>query len=558
MELFLNPAMPTYAGGLGILAGDTIRTAADMGIPAVGVTLLHRKGYFRQHLDAAGNQWETDSVWSPEQHLEKLPNRVQVTLGGRQVQVQAWRYLVKSEFGHSVAVYLLDTALPENSPWDQTLTDTLYGGDAGYRLSQETILGFGGIAMLRALGYHTVQAYHINEGHSSLITLALMEEYTWGRSLKDIEATEIDGVSRHCVFTTHTPLSAGHDEFPMDLVRSVLGDERADFLIKTGCSNGSLNMTHLALCFSRYVNGVSMRHEEVTKNMFANHRISAITNGVHAVTWTAPSFRRLFDSFIPQWRRDNLYLKYAVRIPLEEIRKSHMEAKQELFAEIERRTCKRLNPNVLTIGFARRAAEYKRHDMLFQDIERLRRIARDNGGLQIIYGGKAHPRDIASKDMIKRIFSAGEALQDSIPVIYLEEYDVTLGKYICSGVDLWLNTPHKPQEASGTSGMKAALNGIPTLSILDGWWVEGHIEGGTGWAIGDSYQSEPDRDQEVASLYDKLERVIAPMYYRQPEQFATIMRSAIAHNGSYFNTQRMVSQYLQNAYLSGGAPPAAE
>lgn len=551
MELFLDPEMPTYAGGLGILAGDTIRTAADLGLPAVGVTLLHRKGYFRQHLDASGNQWETEAYWAPEKYLERPPIRVQVTLWGRPVHVQAWRYLVHSESGHSVPVYLLDTALPENSPWDQSLTDYLYGGDAGYRLSQEAVLGFGGIALLRALGYDTVQAYHMNEGHSSLLTLALLEDFNWGRSLSALEAADIERVSQHCVFTTHTPLSTGHDEFPIDLVGWVLGQERTAFLIKQGVANGVLNMTHLALHFSRYVNGVSMRHEEVTRHIFTNHRINAITNGVHAVTWTSPPFRRLFDHFIPQWRRDNLYLKYAVRIPLEEIRKSHLEAKQELFAEVETRTGICLDPHVLTIGFARRAAEYKRHDMLFHDIERLRQIARCSGGLQVIYGGKAHPRDIASKGMIKRVFDAARELQDCIPVVYLEEYDVALAKYVCAGVDLWLNTPYKPQEASGTSGMKAALNGVPTLSILDGWWIEGHIEGATGWAIGGSYHTEPNMEQEVLSLYDKLERIIVPMYYDQPEQFATVMRSAIAHNGSYFNTQRMVAQYLQNAYLPG-------
>lgn len=551
MELFLDPAMPTYAGGLGILAGDTIRTAADLGIPAVGVTLLHRKGYFQQHLDANGNQWETEAVWSPEKFLELMPPRVQVTVGGRQVQVQAWRYLVRSEFGNAVPVYLLDTALPENSPYDQSLTDTLYGGDAYYRLCQETILGFAGLSMLRALGYHAVQAYHMNEGHSSLVTMALLEEYTWGRSLNVLKPGEIESISMNCVFTTHTPLSTGHDEFPIGLVREVLGEERTGFLVEAQCcNNGLLNMTNLALNFSRYVNGVSMRHEEVTRNIFSDYQINAITNGVHAVTWTSPAFCRLFNRFIPQWRRDNLYLKYAVRIPLEEIQKSHAEAKQELLNEVERRTGRKLT-KVMTIGFARRAAEYKRHDMLFQDIERLKRIAQQSGGLQVIYGGKAHPRDIASKNLIQKVFWAAGVLGNSLPVVYLEEYDVALAKYVCSGVDLWLNTPQKPQEASGTSGMKAALNGVPTFSILDGWWIEGHIEGATGWAIGDSYQSETNREQEVISLYDKLERVIVPMYYEQPNQFAGIMRSAIAHNGSYFNTQRMVNQYLQNAYLSG-------
>ena len=550
MEVGVDSEMPTYSGGLGIVAGDTLRAAADLGLPAAGVTLLHRKGYFRQHLDTCGNQSETHAQWSPEEFLEKLPVMVQVAVAGRQVQVQVWRYLIRGEFGHSVPVYFLDTFVPQNTAWDQGLTDYLYGGDVWYRLCQEVILGFAGVAMLRALGYLEVQAYHMNEGHSALVTLALLEEQTWGRSLQAMDLAEREAVSRHCVFTTHTPLAAGHDEFSVDLVRRALGDERTNFLIEAQCcSNGVLSMTNLALSFSRYVNGVSMRHEEVARNIFSNHQVDAITNGVHAVSWTSPPFRKLYDRYIPQWRRDNLYLKYAIRIPLNEIRKAHSKAKQELLTEVERRTGMRLEPQVMTIGFARRAAEYKRHDLLYHDLERLRLMVGRGIRLQIIYGGKAHPRDEGGKVLIRKVFEAANALKNCIPVVYLEEYDVTLAKYVCSGVDLWLNTPQKPQEASGTSGMKAALNGVPTFSILDGWWIEGHIEGVTGWSIGDGWQSETNIDREATSLYNKLEQVIMPMYYEHPDQFASIMRSAIALNGSYFNAQRMVTQYLQNAYL---------
>jgi starch phosphorylase len=549
MEVGIEPEIPTYSGGLGIVAGDTLRAAADLGLRAAGVTLLHRKGYFRQHLDASGNQSEGETPWAPERFLEKLPLMVQVTVAGRQVQVQAWRYMIRGAFGHAIPVYFLDTSLPQNTPWDRCLTDHLYGGDAHYRLCQEVILGFAGVAILRALGHHQVQAYHMNEGHSALVTLALLEEQTWGRRLQTIKQAEREAVSRHCVFTTHTPLAAGHDEFPIGLVREALGDERTDFLIESQCcGNGALSMTSLALSFSRYINGVSMRHEEVARNTFLNHHIDAITNGVHAVTWTSPPFRELYDRHIPQWRRDNLYLKYAIRIPLDEIRTAHAQAKQELLTEVERRTGSHLDPQVMTIGFARRAAEYKRHDLLYHDLERLRLLVQHGHPLQIIYGGKAHPRDEGGKVLIRKVFQAASALENHIPVVYLEDYDVTLAKYVCSGVDLWLNTPQKPREASGTSGMKAALNGVPTLSVLDGWWIEGHIEGVTGWAIGDG-QPETNNDREASSLYDKLEQVIMPMYYEQPDQFASIMRSAIALNGSYFNAQRMVTQYVQNAYL---------
>ena len=550
MEFAVDPKMPTYSGGLGILAGDAVRAAADLGIPAVGITLLHRRGYFQQHLDSNGNQSESDVNWSPEEFLELLPPRVLINIAGRQVQVQAWRYIVHGEFGCSVPVYFLDTSLPENSPEDQSLTDYLYGGDARYRLCQEVILSFAGVAMLRALGHRVVQAYHMNEGHSALITLALLEEQSWGRSLNAMGAAEREAVIQHCVFTTHTPLPMGHDAFPINLVREVLGNERADFLMTSQCSNnGILSMTDLAIKYSCYINGVSMRHEDVSRTIFPNHKVNSITNGVHAMTWTSPAFRRLYDHFIPQWRRDNLYLKYALRIPLEEIRKTHTEAKLELLTEVERRTGMRLEPQVMTIGFARRATEYKRHDLLFYDLEQLRGIVRKGYPLQIIYGGKAHPRDEGGKALIKKVCEAASALKNCIPVVYLEEYDMSLAKNVCSGVDLWLNTPQKPHEASGTSGMKAALNGIPTFSVLDGWWIEGHVEGVTGWSIGDGWQSKSNTGQEAASLYNKLEQVIVPMYYEEPNQFASIMRSAIALNGSYFNAQRMVTQYLQNAYF---------
>lgn len=548
MEFGIDPNMPTYSGGLGVLAGDSIRAAADMGLPMVGITLLHRRGYFRQHLDSSGQQSESDVTWSPEQFMQLMPHQVLVNIAGRQVQVQAWRYMVRGEFGHTVPVYFLDTAIPGNTSWEQSLTEHLYLGDERYRLAQEAVLGLGGVAMLRALGYHAVQAYHMNEGHSALIVLALLEEQIWGYKLRAADSTEIEAVRKRCVFTTHTSVSSGHDVFHLDLVREVLGEERTNFLTAAGClSDNVLNMTNLALSFSRYVNGVSMRHEAVSRNIF-NHPIDSISNGVHATTWTSPAFQSLYDRHIPQWRRDNLYLRYAIGIPLDEVWRAHTVAKQELLAEVERLTGIRLNQDTMTLGFARRFTPYKRTDLLFHDLSRLGRIAQQVGPLQVICGGKAHPRDEGGKHLIRRVFEAASTLKDIIPVVYLEEYDIALAKYLCSGVDLWLNTPQKPQEASGTSGMKAALNGVPSLSVLDGWWIEGHVEGVTGWSIGDGWQSEANIELETVSLYDKLENIIVPMFYQQPDAFKAIMRSAISLNGSYYNAQRMMVQYWQNAY----------
>jgi starch phosphorylase len=555
MEVGVDPAMHTYSGGLGVLSGDTLRAAADLGVPVVAVTLLHRRGYFRQHLDRVGNQSEEDAPWCPGEFLTLLPVRVLVPISDHMVQVQVWRHDLRGQTGHIVPVLFLDTQLPENSADDRALTDHLYGGDDRYRLCQEVVLGIGGIAMLRALGFQPIRTYHMNEGHSALACLALIEEQTWGRRLN--VATELDreALSRRLVFTTHTPVSAGHDGFSLGLVREVLGDERADFLLSVNCCpDNALNMTRLALHFSGYINGVSMRHEEVSRSLFAEYSIESVTNGVHATYWTSPHFQALCDRFIPEWRRDNHYLRYAISIPTSDIWQAHAAAKNDLIEEVARRTQVRLRPGVMTLGFARRATAYKRTDLLFQDLGRLRQICRRVGPFQIVCAGKAHPRDEGGKALIRRIHEASRALGDIVPVVYLEEYDITLGKYLCSGVDLWLNTPQRPMEASGTSGMKAALNGVPSLSILDGWWIEGHIEGVTGWSIGDGWQADNSPINDATSLYDKLEYLILPMYYERPTAFAGIMRSCIALNGSYFNAQRMIVQYLQNAYLPASAP----
>ncbi len=543
MEVGFEPGIPTYSGGLGVLAGDTLRSAADLGIPMVAVTLLHRQGYFRQHLDALGNQTESPDLWNPEAILEPMAPRVSISLEGREVQVRAWRYLVSGLSGQ-VPIYFLDTALPENSPWDQTLTDFLYGGDDHYRLCQEVILGFGGVAMLKALGWEGKLIYHLNEGHSALLALSLLERQIEGRSDKIPQEADVEAIRKLCVFTTHTPVPAGQDQFSWEMVLHVLGPERAALLEATQSRfNTSLNMTYLALRFAHYINGVAMRHGEVSLGMFPRYPMNAITNGVHAITWTASPFRNLYDRRIPEWRHDNFYLRYGVGVPLHEIQQAHAEAKRGLLAEVEKSTGIRLPEDVITVGFARRATLYKRLDLLFSDPERLKLISRNVGPLQIICGGKAHPRDEGGKEIIRHIFRAAQLLGDTARVIYLDNYDMSLAQILCAGVDLWLNTPHKPLEASGTSGMKAALNGVPSLSVLDGWWIEGHVEGITGWSI-----EGGDSSSEITSLYDKLERVILPLFYGNPSGFAEVMRSAISLNGSFFNTQRMVSQYLNHAY----------
>jgi starch phosphorylase len=484
---------------------------------------------------------------------------VTVSIAGRKVRVRAWRYLIEGSTGHIVPVYLLDTSPAENTAWDQTLTDNLYGGDTYYRLCQEAILGIGGVEILPKLGHPHIGSYHMNEGHSALLGVALVEQRLGTRPLRSATDEDIQAVRHKIVFTTHTPVPAGHDQFTLDMVREVLGEDRAWAVHKTGaCPDGSLNMTRLALFSSRYINGVAMRHGEVSRSMFPQYSIRAITNGVHAATWTTAPFRLLYDRHIPEWKSDNLYLRYALGIPIEEIREAHLEAKKALVGEVQRRTGQVLDPSVMTIGFARRAATYKRGDLIFRDRDRLRWIARTVGGLQIVFGGKAHPRDGGGKELIRRIAEHARELQDQIRVVYVEDFDWQWAPLLYSGVDLWLNTPKRPQEASGTSGMKAALNGVPSLSILDGWWIEGCLEGVTGWGFADRPGLADDEAYEAGSLYHKLERIIVPMFYSNPDAYARVMRGAIAANGSFFNTHRMVSQYLDNAWFRDEVRELAE
>lgn len=554
MEIGLEPTVPTYSGGLGVLAGDTIRAAADVGLPMLAITLVHREGYFRQSLDQSGRQREQPSSWDPAARLPELPERVRVEVEGRTVHVRAWRYDVVGVRGHVVPVYLLDTDLPENSDYDRTLTDTLYGGDTRYRLAQEVVLGMGGAALLRALGHVHGVTHHVNEGHAALVALALLERRMGMRSAWELEEADVEAVRRGCVFTTHTPVPAGHDRFDRALAVQVLGEERVTLLERAGAmSDDSLNMTVVALCFSRYVNAVARRHQEVSQEMFPDYRVNAITNGVHAATWTSRHFRDLFDRHITGWREDNFLLRHAVDIPLDEIRDAHLLAKRALLDEVSARSGVEMDPAALTIGFARRATAYKRADLVLTDPERLREMSRRVGRLQIVFAGKAHPRDEVGKGLIQSITETAEVLGEDVRIVYLENYDMHLGGLLTSGTDLWLNNPLRPMEASGTSGMKAALNGVPSLSVLDGWWVEGCLEGTTGWSIGDDASLPQDPERDIPELYLKLERVILPIFYAMPYSYASIMRNAIAVNGSYFNTQRMVLQYATNAYGMDGS-----
>ena len=492
------------------------------------------------------------------------------------MELRCWRYAAVGVRGYEVPIYFLDADLPSNAPADRALTGTLYGGDPYYRLCQEVILGIGGVRMLRALGHDGLTRYHMNEGHAALLSLELLEAEAAKAGRTTIRAEDIEKVRCKCVFTTHTPVPAGHDRFPMeyltrafpsqtdlfdlkdasaaDLVKRVLQAEQAfPDLQQAARAGASLNMTYLALSLSKYVNGVAKQHGETSRQMFPGVPIEAITNGVHAGTWTAPAFREIFDRYIPTWREDNYSLRGALGLPPEEVWTAHLIAKHELLEVVRQKTGIKFDPGKFTIGFARRATGYKRADLILSDLDRLRQIAKNSGPFQIVYAGKAHPHDAGGKSIIKHIFQAKKALRKAVPVVFLDDYNMDLGGKITAGVDLWLNTPQFPLEASGTSGMKAALNGVPSLSILDGWWSEGHIEGVTGWSIGEARRATPDlvtdNKADAESLYSKLDSVIIPMFYNERYRYLSVMQHAIAINGSFFNTQRMVQQYITDAYM---------
>ena len=552
MEIALSKDLPTYSGGLGMLAGDTLRSAADTGASMVAVSLAHRKGYFQQHLDAAGQQTETDVVWQPET-LPAAEQQIVLTMQSRDIMVRAWRFDVVGCTGHVIPVFLLDTDVEGNDPWDRTLTDKLYGGDNYYRLCQETILGLGGIHLLHALGCRP-EVCHMNEGHAALLTIGLLESRLDGAPLHQATDADAEAIKQQCVFTTHTPVPAGHDKFGLDQMVAVLGHERSSCIERFGCLHNSLmNMTYLALRFSRYVNGVAMQHGKVSQQMFPEYHVHSITNGVHAATWLSQPFKELLDKEIPEWRHDNQYFRSLYGIEPATIAATHALGKQRLFETVKARIGVELDPNVLTLGFARRVATYKRASLLFHSPERLEAIAEKLGGLQILYAGKAHPADNAGKGLIRDVFTSAAKLNNSkLRILYLENYDWDLGEQLTNGVDVWLNTPLRPYEASGTSGMKAALNGVPSLSVLDGWWIEGCAEGVTGWAI-------PDADEEATEanfLYEKLENSVAPLYTNKPA-WAEMMRHSIAINGTFFNTHRMLGQYFSNAYFPAAASVAA-
>lgn len=556
LEIGLEAHIPTYSGGLGVLAGDTLRAAADLGLPYAGVTLLYRDGYFRQRLGPGGQQIEEPVKWHPEKLLEEMPQRAYVPIEGRTVYVRAFRLMLPGVSGHRIPIYYLDTDLPENDPKDRTITRALYAGDSDHRIKQETVLGIAGRRFLRA-ATHDVACFHMNEGHACFLIVELLSEYLSRFDLREITPEAVLHAKQRCVFTTHTPVEAGHDRFSIERVRAIIGDHpvfhRPDLYGKPG----ELNTTIFALNFTRFANGVARKHGEVSRAMFPGRDIDAVTNGVHAGSWASPSMRELFDRHLPLWRQSNSDLRLAKGLPGDELWAAHQASKRAMIAAVADKTGVTMDPDVFTIGFARRSTAYKRPAMLVSDIERLRAISKNVGKLQIVYAGKAHPHDGRGKEIIREIHGAIAELKGWVSVVFVPDYDIELCRKYVAGVDLWLNTPEPPLEASGTSGMKAALNGVPSLSTMDGWWLEGCVEGVTGWGIGSAGELTSTSgganhaamfEAHAREMYDKLERSILPTYYKDRARWLDVMRGAIGINGAYFTTERMLRDYVVKAY----------
>jgi starch phosphorylase len=548
MEIAIRPEMRTYSGGLGILAGDTVRSSADLQLPVVFVTLVSRAGYFRQEIDADGQQIERPDWWDPLQFCTPLDAMVALWIEQRAVWIRPWLYVHTSPHGDKTPVLLLDSDLEQNAPEDRELTHYLYGDGDKYRLKQELILGLGGIRLLHAVGFR-LHTYHLNEGHAAFLTLDLLNRYRFPEN--DVRPGEplydLAEVREHCVFTTHTPVEAGHDRFSYELFEAMAPDIVDLDELKQIAGPERLSMTQLALNLSGYTNGVARRHAETTRHMFPGYRVHAITNGVHVGLWTHPAFARLYSEALPNWHHEPEILVRAMQFSNDQIRDCHAEAKAGLVAQVQSVTGLRLEPDIAIFCFARRMTSYKRPLLLFSDIDRLAAIA-SRHPVQIVLAGKAHPNDNEGKAAIRRLVQLTHELRGRITCVFLPDYDMQLAQVMVSGADVWVNTPLPPMEASGTSGMKAALNGVLNLSVLDGWWAEACVEGVTGWAIGTEDDAAA-ADRHADLLYAKLDDVVLPLFYTDTGRWRNMMKQSIGNIGYYFNSQRMMRRYASEAYL---------
>ncbi|MCK4481011.1 MAG: alpha-glucan family phosphorylase [Candidatus Lokiarchaeota archaeon] len=543
MEIAVDSNIPTYSGGLGVLSGDTVRSAADLEIPMVGICLCYSSGYFYQFYNEFGEQKEKEIAWNFYYEFEKVAKPITIKIENKDVLVSAWLYRVIGRSGHILPIYLLTTDIPGNEDWMKKMTGSLYDSTSRWnRIVQEMILGIGGVKLLKSLGFNNIETYHLNEGHGSFATLELYNELG-----------SIEKVKEKVAFTTHTPVPAGHDRFKQDLVSKVFEKRMPSEISKLADDNGEFNMTFLGMALSRYRNAVAKKHGDISKKMFPQYEIDYITNGVHLSFWVSKPIRKIFARKWPNWRSNPIVLENAIELDDLDIFDAHIENKFNLINYQKGHSWNLLDEELITIGFARRFATYKRAILIFHDIDRLGKICKNN--IQFIFAGKAHPKDQMGKEYIKKIHESGEYLYDNygVKVVVMENYNMDLSHMLVSGVDIWLNTPNRYREASGTSGMKASLNGVLNFSVQDGWWLEGYKRNRlAGWAIGpdDSNPDDPgvsnswDIDSNV--VYETLENKIIPTYMDHDEWIFR-QKNAISL-AAHFNTHRMIEEYAEKAY----------
>ncbi len=594
-EFGLHSSLPIYSGGLGILSGDHAKEASDLGLPFVGVGFMYPQGYFRQRIPSHG--WQ-EAVYQ-QLDIGKAPVlpmltddgeelKVSINLANRPVHAKVWHVQVGRN-----PLFLLDTDVDENDPWDRELSARLYSGDSETRIRQEIMLGIGGVRVLRKLGINP-SVWHMNEGHSAFLTLeCLREKVAEGLNFEEAKTA----VKKQTIFTTHTPVPAGHDAFNYHIVEKYFSGfwnkidlDRERFLSLGGHEEEwgmAFNMTVLALRFSGKINGVSKLHGEVSRDMWQEVwptkskeevPIGSITNGIHIPTWVAGEMHYVFDKYLgPDWRarRDDPVLWQRIEeVPKKELWEVHLKLKHKLMNFLRARVRRRwvdgrndptqvltsgtlLDPEALTIGFARRFATYKRATLIFRDLERLQNLLlNSHRPVQIIFAGKSHPADDPGKSLIQHIYNLAKHNKLGGRIAFIEDYDMHMSRYLVQGVDVWLNTPRRPREASGTSGMKASLNGIPNMSVLDGWWVEGY-NGANGWTVGDDTQFEDHDAQDEYDanfMYRTLEEEIVPLFYNRdrdgiPRGWIEIMREAIRSTAPQFSTHRMIKEYTTEMYV---------
>ncbi len=552
MECAVDSRIPTYSGGLGILAGDTLQSFADLEVPAVCITLLWKNGFTNQKLSNDGTQLDSVQEWDVERYMQPTNIKIKMPLGDKDITITAYKYTIESTKGdNEIDAYFLTPDVPENDPGTRKICDRLYIERGLTRLKQEIILGIGGYEMLKAIKYKPF-LYHINESHSAFLIASLMKDMN-----------DLNRVKSRVVFTTHTPIPAAFDKFAMKDVASMLGrycDKQVlyDIYQEKLEDNDELNLSWLAIKNAKNVVAVSRKHKFVSEQIFEGYRLKYVTNGIHHIKWASAHHKMLYAKYIKGWEEGPDLLRDVACIPDNEFAQAHILSKETLVEMVNSESDASFIPEDFTIAMAKRITHYKRNNLILSNPNKLIEIAENKGNIQIIFAGKAHPADPDGLAMIKSIHNASQYIASKtkkIKIAFLENYNIHKANIILAGVDLWLNNPVRPLEASGTSGMKASLNGVPNFSVLDGWWLEACMEGINGWGIGPrpawTDLSYSDDVQDLNDIYGKLEFNILDLYYKNFSDYLKIMKMAVSTIAPYFNTHRMVSEYVTDLYLTG-------